>query len=110
MGRDEATVPELTSDDLDNTLFAAFLPEERTDETFRLFIQDEIGLWSDRLLLTVGLDVNHNDYTDFEWHPTARLTWPVDDRHSVWAAVSRAVRIPVHMLDTYNRVSRATQT
>lgn len=87
----------LTSDDLDNTLFAAFLPEERTDETFRLFIQDEIGLWSDRLLLTVGLDVNHNDYTDFEWHPTARLTWPVDDRHSVWAAVSRAVRIPARL-------------
>jgi iron complex outermembrane receptor protein len=37
----------VTSDDLDNTLFASFLPEERTDKTFRLFIQDEVGLWSD---------------------------------------------------------------
>jgi iron complex outermembrane receptor protein len=87
----------VTSDDLDNTLFAAFVPEERTDETFRLFIQDEVGLWSDRLLLTAGLDVNHNDYTGFEWHPNLRLTWAIDDRHTLWGAVTRAVRIPARL-------------
>jgi iron complex outermembrane receptor protein len=87
----------LTSDDLDNTLFATFLPEERTDETIRLFIQDEVGLWSENLLLTVGLDVNHNDYTDFEWHPNVRLTWAVNDRHSLWTAVTRAVRVPARL-------------
>lgn len=87
----------VTSDDLDNTLFATFIPEERTDETFRLFIQDQIGLWSDRLLLTVGLDVNHNDYTNFEWHPNVRLTWAVDNRHTLWSAVTRAVRIPARL-------------
>ena len=59
----------LTSDDLDNTLFAAFLPEERTDETFRLFIQDEIGLWSDRLLLTGSLraDRSSNNVQIDKW-------------------------------------------
>lgn len=87
----------LTSDDLDNTLFATFLPEERTDETFRLFIQDEVELWSDRLLLTVGLDLNHNDYTDFEWHPNVRLTWAINDRYSLWSTVTRAVRIPARL-------------
>lgn len=87
----------VTSDDLDNTLFATFVPEERTDETYRLFIQDELGLWSDRLFLTVGLDLSHNDYSDFELHPNVRLTWPVSDRHTLWAAVTRAVRIPARL-------------
>lgn len=86
-----------TSDDLDNTLFATFIPEERDDETYRLFVQDEMGLLSDRLFLTVGLDLNHNDYTGFEAHPNLRLTWPLSDRHTVWAAVTRAVRIPARL-------------
>lgn len=87
----------LTRDDLDNTLFATFLPEERTDGTFRLFAQDIVGLFSDRLFLTLGLDLNHNDYTQFEVHPTARLTWPINERSTMWTAVTRAVRIPARL-------------
>ncbi len=87
----------LTSDDIDNTLFATFLPEERTDATFRLFAQDIVGLFSDRLFLTLGLDLNHNDYTQFEVHPTARLTWPINERSTLWTAVTRAVRIPARL-------------
>ena len=86
-----------TSDDLDNTLFASFVPEERTDDTFRLFVQDAMGLWSDALLLTLGIELNHNDYTGFEWQPTVRLTWPIDDSHTAWAAVTRAIRIPARL-------------
>jgi iron complex outermembrane receptor protein len=87
----------LTSDELDNTLFATFLPEQRKDATFRLFAQDIIGMFSDRLYLTLGLDLNHNDYTQFELHPTARLTWPVNERNTLWAAATRAVRIPARL-------------
>jgi len=36
----------------------------------------------------------HNDFTGFEWQPSARLQWTGDARESAWASVSRAVRTP----------------
>jgi iron complex outermembrane receptor protein len=86
-----------TSDDIDNTLFATFLPEERTDETLRLFAQDEMALLPEKLLLTLGLEVNDNDYTDWEWQPSLRLSWLIDEDRTLWAAVNRAVRIPARL-------------
>ncbi|MEX2124184.1 MAG: TonB-dependent receptor [Woeseia sp.] len=86
-----------TSDHLDNTLFATFTPDERTDQTFSLFFQDEISLWANSAFLTLGVKLEHNDYTDYEFQPNVRLTWPVDDRQTLWAAVSRAVRIPARL-------------
>lgn len=87
----------ITSDDLDNTTFASFLPEERTDETISVFVQDDIALWNDDTVLTVGAKLEHNAYADFELQPNVRFTWRADERQTVWAAVSRAVRIPARL-------------
>jgi iron complex outermembrane recepter protein len=87
----------ITDDELDNTTFASFIPAERTDETISLFLQDDISLRPDKLILTVGAKVEHNDYTDYELQPNVRLTWLVSERQSAWAAVSRAVRIPARL-------------
>lgn len=84
----------LTSDKLDNTFFATFEPDSRTDLTFSAFLQDKIDLWSKRLFLTLGSKFEHNDYTGFEYQPNARLTWLISDRQTMWGAVSRAVRVP----------------
>ena len=83
-----------TRDSLDNSVFAAFDPDSRTDLTFSAFLQDKITLWEDRLFLTLGSKFEHNDYTGFEIQPSARLAWLVSDRQTLWTAVSRAVRIP----------------
>lgn len=66
----------------------------RTFERISGFIQDEITLSPDSVYLTVGTKISDNTFTGFEVQPTARLLWLPDDRHSVWAAVSRAVRVP----------------
>jgi iron complex outermembrane receptor protein len=58
------------------------------------FLQDEIALVPDRWTATLGCKFLHNTYTNFEYQPTARLLFTPDDRQSLWAAVSRAVRIP----------------
>lgn len=87
----------ITSDDLDNTTFASFIPEERTDETASLFVQDDVALWSEDAVLTVGAKVEHNAYTDFEFQPNVRFIWHRDGRQTLWAAVSRAVRIPARL-------------
>jgi iron complex outermembrane receptor protein len=43
---------------------------------------------------TIGTKLEHNEYTGFEIQPSARLAWRINERHSLWTAVSRAVRTP----------------
>lgn len=66
----------------------------RVDQIANFFGQDEIKLVPDRLRLTVGSKVEHNDYTGFEFEPGARLSWTPTSKQTVWAAVARAVRTP----------------
>lgn len=75
----------------------AFLPERKTLYLYSAFVQDRIMLLKERLDLTIGLKVEHNSYTGFEYQPNARLTWTAAKNHTVWAAVSRAVRTPARI-------------
>lgn len=58
------------------------------------FLQDEIKLIPDQLTFTLGTKLEHNDLTGWEVQPSARLMFKPAERHTVWAAVSRAVRTP----------------
>jgi iron complex outermembrane receptor protein len=58
------------------------------------FVQDEIALDPGKVVLTAGSKFDWNTYTHFEWQPSVRLLWTPDPQHSIWAAVSRAVRTP----------------
>jgi iron complex outermembrane recepter protein len=76
------------------SLGKVFVPESRRDSLYSAFLQDEFGLLPGRLILTAGTKLQHNDYTGFEVQPNVRMLWTPNPRHSVWAAVSRAVRTP----------------
>ena len=84
----------LNHDRTDGTEGLALDPDSRTDHLFSGFLQDEITLVPRRLQFTLGCKLEHNDYTQFEYQPSARLLWTPDARHTAWAAVSRAVRTP----------------
>jgi len=86
-----------TADKVENSFNSALNPAERTDHLVSAFIQDEITLTPDRLLLTLGSKFEHNDYTGFEIQPSARLLWKPSPRRTVWTAVSRAVRTPARV-------------
>jgi iron complex outermembrane receptor protein len=58
------------------------------------FVQDEIDLVEDRLKLTLGAKLEHQSLTGPELMPNVRLAWKATDQHTLWAAVSRAVRTP----------------
>ncbi len=58
------------------------------------FLQDEISLLPDKVVLTVGSKMLWNSFTHFEVQPSVRLLWTPDASHSFWAAVSRPVRTP----------------
>jgi iron complex outermembrane recepter protein len=58
------------------------------------FVQDEIALFSDRLHVTLGTKIEHNDFTGLEVQPSGRIAWRPNNRHTLWGAISRAVRTP----------------
>ncbi|MCQ8179826.1 TonB-dependent receptor [Methylomonas sp. SURF-1] len=72
----------------------SFEPNRRDLHLFNIFAQDEWRLFGDDVRLIYGGKLEHNDFTGFELQPTARLLWNVDPQHSLWTAVSRAVRVP----------------
>ncbi|OLC94227.1 MAG: TonB-dependent receptor [Acidobacteria bacterium] len=83
-----------TADQIGGSLTVAMNPPSRGLQLFNSFVQDEIALVPQRLYLTVGTKLEHNDYTGFEIMPSVRGTWAPSNRHMFWAAVSRALRAP----------------
>ncbi len=69
-------------------------PPIRSFGTISYFVQDQIELREDLLYLTLGSKFEHNDFSGFEFQPTARLLWTPTQRQTAWASVSRAVRTP----------------
>jgi iron complex outermembrane recepter protein len=73
---------------------ASIQPAKNNIYTANQFIQDEIALTPDSLAFILGCKLEQNTYTYFEYEPTARLRWSPDHTHTLWGAVSRAVRTP----------------
>ena len=80
-------------DDLEPGFFFGFVPARRTLNWSNVFAQDGIRL-DPALELTLGLKVEHNNYTGSELLPSLRLAWKPGDEQLMWAALSRAVRAP----------------
>jgi iron complex outermembrane receptor protein len=85
-------------DGIANTIAASFDPASRSIDRYGAFVQDRIALRADDLVLTIGSKIAHNDFTGFEAQPSLRLAWH-PGRHTLWAAASRAVRIPSRLDD-----------
>ena len=58
------------------------------------FAQDEISLAGNRVLVTVGTQVQHSAAVGTGVQPTARVMWKVRPQQRIWAATSRALRTP----------------
>lgn len=71
-----------------------FEPANRTDYLATGFFQDDINLWNDKVVLTLGAKLLRTNYTDFAVQPSARLLWAPTKRQSFWAAFTHAVRTP----------------
>ncbi len=84
----------LIHDHFDSTFSFSLRPGSRSFDVINAFVQDEVTVVPERLRLTLGSKFEHNDFTQFEIQPNARLLWTAAEGHAVWAAVSRAVRTP----------------
>lgn len=96
----------LASDDTSPTLRIVFTPRDRSTQLFSSFAQDEIIVLPDRLSLSLGARLEHNDYTGFDFQPSARMTWTPNSKNMLWSAISGADRTPARS-DTDLRVNYA---
>ncbi|HUK25161.1 MAG TPA: TonB-dependent receptor [Terriglobales bacterium] len=74
--------------------FLVWVPNNKDTKLFSGFAQDEITLAPQRLWLTLGSKIEHNDYTGIEAEPDVRLLWSPHPHHALWFAVSRSIRSP----------------
>lgn len=81
-------------DSLHNTFDIQLLPDHGASALYSAFIQDEIMLIEDTLQVTVGSKFEYNEFSGFEVQPNVRMAWTPNERHTLWGAVSRAVRTP----------------
>jgi iron complex outermembrane receptor protein len=81
----------------ENLELFAFLPSPKVLHLYSGFVHDEITLARNHLRLALGSKFEHNDYTGMEIQPSARLAWTPTPSHTLWAAVSRAVRRPARI-------------
>lgn len=84
----------LNHDRFSNQFPVYFCSPSQDRQLFSAFVQDEVALAGRELKLTLGSKFEHNEFTGFEGQPNIRLAWTPNDRHTLWGAVSRAVRIP----------------
>ncbi len=77
--------------------FAGALQPRSSDDTLvSAFVQDQISV-SDKLRITLGTKLEHNDFSGYEAQPSVRAAWDVAPGKTLWAAVSRAVRVPTRI-------------
>lgn len=90
------TVRGYRSDDLGSATFR-FEPRARNGWTANVFVQDELTLAEDRAYLILGSKIGRNNFTGFELQPNVRVRLHPGERQMIWAAVSRAVRLPTRL-------------
>src|ERR1700676_3427702 len=63
-----------------------FQPNQRTDQLYTAFFQDEIGLVNNRLSLTLGSKLVKTNFSPVQLEPSARLLWTPRETQTFWAA------------------------
>lgn len=72
----------------------SFSPPKRHNSLYSAFAQDKITLFPDSWFLTLGSKFEHNEFSGTEIQPNIRLQWHPNEKQTLWAAVSEAVRTP----------------
>jgi iron complex outermembrane receptor protein len=97
----------LMDHEVDNLELFRFEPNERNLRLYSLFFQDRISILDERLDITLGIKAEHNSYTGMQYQPSVRFGLQLPGSQILWAAVSRAVRIPARIdRDFYLNLTR----
>jgi iron complex outermembrane receptor protein len=79
-----------------------FTPQSRTDTLYTEFVEDDITLVPNRLVLQGGTKFLNTNYTGLELEPSGRVLWTPSETQSVWFAFTHAVRTPSNAERDFN--------
>lgn len=71
-------------------------PAQSRDHLFSGFVQDQVRI-GQSLRVTVGTKLEHNSFSGLEIQPSGRVAYDLSPGHTLWGAVSRAVRVPTRL-------------
>ncbi|HYC57798.1 MAG TPA: TonB-dependent receptor [Candidatus Binatia bacterium] len=86
-----------SDDDVRDSPSIDFQPAARSFKTLSGFVQDTITLMPERVFAMIGTKLERNSFTGFEVQPSGRLWWTPNDHHTLWASISRPVRVPTRI-------------
>jgi iron complex outermembrane receptor protein len=81
-------------DELQTTTGLFFTPSSLTDTLYTQFVEDDVSLVPNRLVLQGGTKLINTNYTGLEAEPSVRLLWTPTSTRTVWFAFTRALRTP----------------
>ncbi|TAN49378.1 MAG: TonB-dependent receptor [Methylococcaceae bacterium] len=71
----------------------------RETQLFSAFVQDELNFFDKQVQVTLGSKLEHFTYTGLQVQPNIRALWHINEKNTLWGAVSRAVRNPDYAED-----------
>ena len=83
-----------TQDDVQNGPVLLFTPDSRSWYRANAFVQNTTHLADDKLFVMVGNKFTYHSFVGYYSQPNARVWWTPTDDQTLWASVSRPVRIP----------------
>jgi iron complex outermembrane receptor protein len=72
---------------------STLVPSKAVDHVHTGFLQDQIQL-AQKVFVTAGAKLQHNNYSGFDIQPSARLLWSINQHQSLWLGFTRAVTTP----------------
>jgi iron complex outermembrane receptor protein len=87
-----------------------FPPHSQTYSLYTGFLQDTISLVPNRLTAIAGIKIEHNSFSGFEYQPSGRVAWTPTEQQTLWAAVTRAVRTPSRIEESFQFSALAVPT
>ncbi len=83
-------------DRVDSTEFSWAIggKDDKGDELYTGFLQYSKFVFNRKMEIILGSKFEHNNYTGYEIQPSGRIVWNPNRAHTIWGAVSRAVRTP----------------
>ena len=83
-----------TMDEVQSSAVLQFDPNRRSVDSINAFVQNTTELVDDRLWLMAGSKFSRHDFVGFHLQPSLRVWWTPSETQTLWAAVSRPVRVP----------------
>ena len=84
----------VTSDEIRNGPTFIFDPTSRSWTVFNAFVQYTTELVPDRWHVLAGTKLTQHEFVGFEAQPSVRVSFTPNETNTLWAGVSRPVRVP----------------